>query len=159
MSSGSSAPSTPRAAVDSKTFLQFYFAGIGEYLFAPIVIPTANELDFEIDFWQHVVRIDPDHFDALSLLGMLYTRRGDFARGLEVDRRLVTLQPCNPVCRYNLACSCSLLGKLDEAFEALRQAIDLGYDDLEHLETDPDLERLRVDGRYRHLVALLAFES
>jgi hypothetical protein len=32
----------------------------------------------------------------------------------------------------------------DEAIDALSRAILLGYDDLDHMETDPDLESLRT---------------
>jgi hypothetical protein len=50
---------------------------------------------------------------------------------------------------YNLACACSLAGKLDEGFAALRRA----YAEIkpvvdEHVSSDKDLENLRKDERW-----------
>ena len=47
--------------------------------------------------------------------------------GLEADRRLMALLPQDPRVRYNLACSCALLGQTDEAFQRLSEACDLGF--------------------------------
>jgi hypothetical protein len=56
---------------------------------------------------------------------------------------------------YNLACSYALTGQKDEALGALREALELGYRDLEHIRQDQDLEILRGDRRYVELVEQL----
>ena len=43
------------------------------------------------------------------------------------------------VVHYNLACSYSLLGSVNKALKSLGKAIDLGYNDISHLENDSDL--------------------
>ena len=53
------------------------------------------------------------------------------------------LLPEDDLARYNLACSLARAGQADEAIDALSRAILLGYDDLAHMEADPDLESLR----------------
>lgn len=50
---------------------------------------------------------------------------------------------------YNLACAYSLLGRLDEGFAALEQALAAGFARWDLLAQDADLARLRVDGRWR----------
>lgn len=155
MSSQTEPPASSRNLIDSTTFLTLSGAGEAKALFAPIDVPTLNDLDFEIEFWAGVADANPNHFDALSILGILYTKRGDYACGLQVDLRLVSLEPCHDVCRYNLACSYSLLGRIDEACGALREAIRLGFEDLAQMESDSDLRRLRRDPRYRELVSQL----
>jgi hypothetical protein len=40
----------------------------------------------------------------------------------------------------------------DEAIDSLSRAILLGYDDLSHMETDPDLESLRDHPDFRALL-------
>ena len=57
--------------------------------------PTAAELDYEIRFFESVLRRDPGYVLVVELLGGLYTRRGRIADGLRMDRRLVRLQPAN----------------------------------------------------------------
>jgi len=49
------------------------------------------------------------------------------------------LQPDNPIPYYNVACSESLMGNTENALEYLFKAIDLGYNDLEHILKDEDL--------------------
>ena len=108
--------------------------------------------DFEVRFFERILEADPDHVDALMFLGNSYTARGEHARGLEMDLRLSKLLPRNPLVRYNLACSYSLLTRLDDAFDALARAIEFGYADLEHMLQDDDLANMREDARFAGMV-------
>jgi hypothetical protein len=56
---------------------------------------------------------------------------------------MVDLLPDDFLARYNLACSLARAGSADEAIDSLSRAILLGYDDIAHMEADPDLESLR----------------
>lgn len=112
---------------------------------------SSRDLPFETALYESVLARDPDNVEALLALGEACTRQGAYARGLEVDQKLVRLRPADPVVRYNLACSLALLKRPDEAFEALTQAVDLGYRDLKHLDADPDLDPLRQDPRFATL--------
>jgi tetratricopeptide (TPR) repeat protein len=108
-----------------------------------------RELDVKIGFVEGVVRRDPSYVEALQLLGDHYTQRGNYQEGLNVDEQLSRLEPANPLVYYNLACSYSLVGKVDRAAKALDQAIALGYRDFNWLAKDPDLRTLRQDPLYR----------
>jgi len=108
---------------------------------------------FELQFYEEVLRQDPCNEDVLMALGHAYTTRGEYQKGLEVDRRLVRLRPEDPTAFYNLACSYSLTGRLDDSILTLEQAIRLGYKDFAHMLKDPDLENLRKDERFRRLIA------
>ncbi len=44
---------------------------------------------------------------------------------------------------YNIACSYSRLGKIEEAYSHLANSIDLGYNTFYHIEKDPGMENLR----------------
>ena len=96
---------------------------------------------FEIRFYEELVDSQPDFIEALSCLGDAYTKGGLFAKGLEIDLRLIELKPDDPIVYYNLACSHSLLGNIDAAFGALKKAILLGYDDFSYLAKDEDLKK------------------
>jgi tetratricopeptide (TPR) repeat protein len=110
-----------------------------------------RELDVEISFLEGLVRRDPAYVDALQLLGDDYTQRGRFEEGLRVDQKLSELDPKNPLSFYNLACSLSLTGKLDDAVRALESALDLGYRDFKWMSRDPDLKALRKHAQYVRL--------
>lgn len=102
-----------------------------------------RDLDTKIEFIEGLVRRDPDYVEALQMLGDHYTQRGRITEGLKVDERLARLEPRNPVVFYNLACSYSLSGVLDQAANALEKALQLGYRDFDWLAKDPDLKPLR----------------
>lgn len=115
-----------------------------------------EELEFEIRFFEGVARRDPMYIEALQILGDAYTKTGQWEKGLQIDRRLANLCSDNPLVFYNLACSYSLLTRLDEAFAALKTAIQLGYNDAPWLTKDPDLENLRRDQRFENIRSNLA---
>jgi tetratricopeptide (TPR) repeat protein len=102
-----------------------------------------RNLDVEIGFIEGVVRRDPDYVEALQILGDDYTKRGRYCDGLHVDEQLARLRPSDPTVLYNLACSYSLVGQVEQAFAALHRALAAGYDDFKWLAQDPDLEPLR----------------
>ena len=108
---------------------------------------------WEIRFYENILKRSPDYVEVLVLLGGLYTGRKMYAKGLKVDQRLTMLRKDDPIVHYNLACSCSLLRQRDEAFKALFDAVELGYRDVEHMQSDNDLDNIRSDPRYEEVVA------
>ena len=113
-------------------------------------------LDFEISLYERSLAHDPCDTEVLDALGLAYTARGLYDKGLEVDRRLTRIEPDNHTFVYNLACSLSLLGRIGESMTALEQAIDLGFRDVELLTRDPDLKAVRTDPRFLGLVEKVA---
>jgi tetratricopeptide (TPR) repeat protein len=105
---------------------------------------TLGQLDFDIDFFEKLLARAPDSIEVLRVLAELVSKKGLVTRAVELDRRIVARSPDDFLARYNLACSLARAGCADEAIDALSRAILLGYDDLDHMETDPDLESLRT---------------
>jgi tetratricopeptide (TPR) repeat protein len=112
-------------------------------------------LDIEISFLEGVLRRDPGYVEALRVIGDDYTERGRIEDGLRVDERLTRLCPEDPMAHYNLACSYTLMDRVEKAVEALDTALDLGYRDLKWLRRDPDLRKLRQHPAYRKIRAKL----
>ena len=121
--------------------------------------PPKHDPQFEIDFFEKVHRRCPGYVDVVGLLGGLYTKQGRIADGLKMDRKLVRLEPANATAHYNLACSLALCKKRPDALRALRQAIELGYDDLDWLQQDPDLEILQGHPEFKRLLRQLKPQS
>lgn len=106
---------------------------------------SENDPQFEIAFYENILKNSPNFIEALTALGDLYTKEGFYQKGLEVDRKLAKLRPEDATVLYNLACSYSLMNDVPKAREVMRSAFLLGYDDLVHLEKDPDLLNLLAD--------------
>jgi tetratricopeptide (TPR) repeat protein len=111
-----------------------------------------NDHDFEINFFESVLKRDPAYTEVIEILGGLYTKHGRVADGLRMDRKLVRLLPSDPTAHYNLACSLALVKRKAAALRSLRQAIELGYRDVDWMQQDPDLEGLK---NHPSFVALL----
>lgn len=104
--------------------------------------------DFQMAFYEQLLRKRPKFVDVLIALGEIYTKKGLFEKGLLVDQKLSQLRPDNPIVHYNLACSLSLVGDVPNSFKAIKRAIRLGYDDFQYMVQDPDLSNLRQDERF-----------
>ena len=119
----------------------------------------ANDPEFEIRFFESVLRRDPQYASVVELLGGLYTRQGRIADGLKMDRKLVKLQPGNATAHYNLACSLALSKRKSDALRELRQAVKLGYRDFDWMQQDPDLEALKQHPEFQTLLETLKPQS
>ena len=108
--------------------------------------------DFEISFFERLVKDDPNYVDALIPLAEAYTKAGFYEKGLQIDKRLAKLRKNDPIVHYNLTCSLTLTGKKTEALATLEKAIELGYNDFGHLKRDSDLKELRNDPRFKLLM-------
>ena len=118
-----------------------------------------HDPEFEMQFFESVLRREAGYTEVIEILGSLYTRHGRIADGLRMDRRLVKLQPANATAHYNLACSLALSKRKAAALRSLRQAIDLGYRDFDWMQQDPDLEELKVHPAFNALLAQLKPQS
>lgn len=108
-----------------------------------------SDIDFEIRFYENILKESPDFIEAIIALADLYTKKGLYQEGLVLDEKLSRLRPDDPVVFYNLACSYSLLNDFALALRAIKKAIELGYDDFEHMYNDQDLAGLMADDQFR----------
>lgn len=115
-------------------------------------LAAQSQLDFDIGFFGALLEREPNYLDVLRCQGELLTRKGAHKRALEIDRRLASLIPSDPVVHYNLACSLAQVGLLEQSLASLGKAFRLGYDDFEHLEADTDLESLRSLPEFQRLI-------
>jgi len=108
---------------------------------------------FELEMAEGGVRARPGDVEALHWLACVYAQVGRYDESLATDLEVVAKCPDRADFRYDLACSYALLGRNDEALVELNRAVDLGFDDEEHLREDPDLAGLRLDPRFAELLA------
>ncbi len=122
---------------------------------APKMTRKKEDTDFEIAFYEDILKSAPLFVEALSVLGDLYTKAGLWQKGLEADLKLSRLRPKDALVFYNLACSYALLKQTRAALFALTKAIDFGYDDFEYLKGDADLDNLLKDRHFQKYIKQL----
>jgi tetratricopeptide (TPR) repeat protein len=118
-----------------------------------------HDPEFEMRFFESVLKRDPAYTEVVEILGGLYTKHGRIADGLRMDRKLVKLLPENATAHYNLACSLALSKRKTDAIRSLHQAIQLGYTDLDWMQQDPDLDGLKQHPGFTALLAQLKPQS
>ena len=118
-----------------------------------------DDPEFEIRFFESVLKRDTQYTEVVELLGGLYTKHGRIADGLKMDRRLVKLLPDNATAHYNLACSLALLKRKTAAIKSLHQAVSLGYTDFDWMQQDPDLDGLKALPAFNALLTQLKPQS
>ena len=110
-----------------------------------------SSIDFEFNFYKSLYKKLPNDKRLLSILAEMYTRNGEIDKGLELDRKLVEIDASNSTTHYNLACSLSLKENFQDAIEALRKSISLGYCDFNWMFEDEDLSALRETEYFEQL--------
>ena len=113
---------------------------------------AAELSQFELDFFEALVRKNPRFVDAISALAETYTASGQYEKGLEMDERLAGLCPKDGLVFYNLACSYALLNRIAEALSSLEKAAELGYRDWKYMQRDADLAILSGQPRFAELL-------
>ena len=84
-----------------------------------------------------------------------YANLQDADRSADYAQRAVAMDPGDPMVLYNVACRYAVLGRKDDALEALEQSVNKGWGDRAWLEHDSDLESIRDDPRYAALIAAM----
>ncbi len=102
-----------------------------------------SQADFEREFFDQILKRDDRQPDVLRRQAELLARSGDYQSALPLDQRLAQMRPEDPVVHYNLACTLAMTDQASEAIVVLARALDLGYDDFAHIESDSDLDNLR----------------
>ncbi|MDR3317461.1 MAG: hypothetical protein LBS71_01500 [Puniceicoccales bacterium] len=103
-------------------------------------------------FYEGLYRRRKNDITIVQILSNIYASTGKKKHSLKMDRRHVHLDPLNPLAHYNLACDLSINGKINEAIEALEVAFSLGYNDLQWLYDDVDLDPIRNHTQFKALI-------
>jgi adenylate cyclase len=98
------------------------------------------------------VDMHPDDGRALTFGAYALVELGQTERAREWARRALEADKDEPAIIYNVACTYSLLGEIDEAIGLLSRSIDQGYGHRAWLEHDSDLAPLRSDPRFQQLL-------
>lgn len=85
--------------------------------------------------------------DPIKLL-----REGKYAEAIAIYEQILQENPNDEIALYNTACAYSLWNKKKEAVEYLQKAIEVGFVDFGHIESDPDLRNIRSQSGYRKLI-------
>lgn len=90
-------------------------------------------------------------FTAKFRAGLEAITRRDLPASEKLFRECLDLKQNDATCHYNLACTYSLMARVEPAVTSLRAAFQNGFNDLSHMDRDSDLDALRKAPEYRAL--------
>jgi len=89
--------------------------------------------------------------EAYINISSAYLIGKQFEASLKTLNTFKKMNSKHPLLHYNLACYYALTGNITLGIESLKQATLNGFKNLQSLKTDPDLENLRPDPRFKEL--------
>ncbi len=126
--------------------------------FLRAVEKTAQECEIvqkAIDDLGFALSLPPDQRAIVLARRGKHARAGKLTEAADTAERLRKLAPRDGSHLYNVACILAISGATRPALDTLREAVDHGFLNGNHLKKDPDLEALRGEEEYRRILKRL----
>jgi tetratricopeptide (TPR) repeat protein len=114
-----------------------------------------NNYEEAIKNYKMALHHNKDFEESYVNISTAYLKTKQFTLALKHLNSLKSINPRNPFLHYNFACYYSLLGKTTMGMQALKEAIQNGFNDNNSLKSDPDIQKLRQNNQFRELQKLL----
>ena len=85
----------------------------------------AGQLSEAAETYKEILRIDSAHTDALHLLGLIESSRGNYQQAVALIQQAVKLTPSSPILHGNLGVVLRHAGKIEAAIDSYRKSIEL----------------------------------
>ncbi|MHC4389802.1 MAG: TlpA family protein disulfide reductase [Planctomycetota bacterium] len=95
---------------------------------------------------------EEDPTSALFERGLEELRAGEHTKSAETFQEVIRLRPDQSEAYYNVACAYALGGDLSASIDWLKKAIDKGFDDADHIDSDTDLDAIRKERAFHELM-------
>ena len=103
--------------------------------------------------WEKIVKANPVEVRYWNQLGNAYYSGKNYANAIKAYEKVLEIGGTpSSYAAYNIACNYALLGEKEQALKWLEKALDSGFPDLMHVQSDTDLQGLRSDARFQKLV-------
>ena len=102
--------------------------------------------------FEAIAQAEPENGEAWFLLGYTLHMNGNLDRAHDTHLKAARYPQYAALGHYNHACVHALRGEKDEAFLALGFAREMGFNDVDQLLQDSDMDNLRTDARFRELL-------
>ncbi|ABW68223.1 tetratricopeptide repeat protein [Desulfosudis oleivorans] len=102
--------------------------------------------------YEKTIVLKPDDAACLNALGTLYADICDIQKAITCFEKLARLAPDNAVVYYNLACLYARQHQVAPALTNLENALAAGYDDMDRIRTDKDLDNIRHTEAFDRLI-------
>jgi len=109
----------------------------------------AGRFDEAIINYKKAMHHNKNFKEATINLSTAYMQNSNYDKALETLKMGMLLDSKNPHIHYNYACYYSLTGQPKRSLEMLKSAIHFGFNRLDQIEIDPDLQTLRQSPEFK----------
>lgn len=113
----------------------------------------AGRYDEALRSFQKALAYNPRYVPAYFHMGITFVNTKEYQRSINAFRRVIQLDAEESAAYYNIACCYSLMGQVQEANSWLEKALEHGFDDYAHMDSDHDLDGIRQSPGYQALRA------
>jgi serine/threonine-protein kinase len=113
---------------------------------------NSGQYEIAIEALQSAMTLDPENIDIVFHLGYAHHMVGDIDIALPLHKKAAESDDYAQLGNYNTACAYSLLENSEEALKYLERAIDAGWNEINHMEQDSDLDNIRDEDRFKELM-------
>jgi len=118
-----------------------------------IKLRSSTSNDAEVDLDIDVLALTRElHNQAIKIMT---NSPNELNRAKSFLKVCLAINPKDSIAHYNMACAESLLNNSKTAIESLSKAVENGYENLDHLRQDPDLDNIRNLAEYKAVETLL----
>ena len=96
-----------------------------------------------VQAYRSAIDLKPDHVDARFRISIIYSQQAKYNEAINEFLQLIAIIPETPALYYNIACLEARQNNHEKAVDWLKKAMHHGYDNWDHIKTDPDLENIR----------------
>lgn len=119
---------------------------------AQFYLDVMKDYDKAETYYNKAKEISPEDYTIYNGFGYLYLRKNSPKKSEEAFTRAIELAPDVAWNYYNMCCMYSLTGNPKKALQYLKQALDKGMNDIEHIKKDPDLNPIRQEAGFKALM-------
>jgi tetratricopeptide (TPR) repeat protein len=105
----------------------------------------------------NAINVDGNYFAAYLNRGVVLMALGKLNKAEDDLKKAQTLDPKSPDAYFNLACLYSVTNKLDLSADALDSALKNGFNNVDRLRSDPDLNQLRQTKDFKKILEKYKF--
>jgi len=112
-----------------------------------------GNIEEAIAYLRKGLEIDPDDIETMYHLAKLYSGVSKYEEALILYQKLIVILPDNPAVDYNIACIYARQSMPEKSVHWLKKAFAKGFNDLEHIKNDSDLDNIRDSSFFRDFIA------
>src|SRR5262249_45969421 len=98
---------------------------IPEAFAAAVEHQQAGRLEVAEQIFREILAVDPNHFDALHLVGVIASQRGDYEAAVAYLRKAIGVRGNEPTLYNDLGVTLVAGGRFDEAIASFMQALGM----------------------------------